>query len=55
VLKFQGERALHGFPNEPDEKLLEALESPKDRLMLLQLEDKIITFIKNTRFVARSA
>lgn len=47
----QDERQLHGFPNEPDEKLLEAMSSPKDRLLLLQLEDKIITFIKNAKYV----
>ncbi|EFW23301.1 conserved hypothetical protein [Coccidioides posadasii str. Silveira] len=41
------ERSLHGFPNEPDEKLLEAMRSPKDRLLILQLEEKIIAFIKN--------
>lgn len=42
---------LHSFPREPDEKLLEALDSPKDRLLLLQLEDKIISFIQNSRLV----
>lgn len=45
------EQNLHGFPSEPDEKLLEAMDSPKDRLLLLQLEEKIITFIKNSRLV----
>ncbi|OAX83866.1 hypothetical protein ACJ72_01768 [Emergomyces africanus] len=39
---------LHSFPNEPDEKLLEAMNSPKDRLLILQLEEKIIAFIKNS-------
>lgn len=43
------EHNLHGFPGEPDEKLLEAMDSPKDRLLLLQLEEKIITFIKDSR------
>ncbi|CAG8132398.1 unnamed protein product [Penicillium olsonii] len=38
---------LHGFPLEPDEKLLEAMKSPKDRLLILQLEEKIRYFIKN--------
>lgn len=33
---------------EPDEKLLEALQSPKDRLFLLQLEQQVISFIKNS-------
>ena len=32
---------------EPDEKLLEALESPKDRLFLLRLEQEVITFIRD--------
>ena len=34
---------------EPDEKLLEALESPKDRLFLLRLEQEVITFIKDSQ------
>ncbi|CAG8881838.1 unnamed protein product [Penicillium nalgiovense] len=38
---------LHGFPLEPDEKLLEAMKSPKDRLLILQLEEKIRYFIKD--------
>ena len=33
----------------PDEKLIEALESPKDRLFLLQLEEQVISFIKNQK------
>ena len=33
----------------PDEKLIEALESPKDRLFLLQLEEQVISFIKNSK------
>lgn len=48
----QDAQQLHGFPNDPDEKLVEAMDSPKDRLLILQLEDKIINFIKNSRFVA---
>ncbi|KAL6715021.1 hypothetical protein ACLMJK_007282 [Lecanora helva] len=32
---------------EPDEKLLEALESPKDRLFLLKLEQEVIAFIQD--------
>ncbi|KAK2861200.1 hypothetical protein FQN49_004449 [Arthroderma sp. PD_2] len=44
----ESERNLHGFPSEPDEKLMEAMSSPKDRLLLLQLEEKIIAFIKNS-------
>ncbi|KGO64735.1 Single-stranded nucleic acid binding R3H [Penicillium italicum] len=38
---------IHGFPLEPDEKLLEAMKSPKDRLLILQLEEKIRHFIKD--------
>ena len=33
---------------EPDEKLFEALESPKDRMFLLRLEQDIINFIKGS-------
>ena len=46
---FQGGRDLHGFPQEPDEKLLEAMKSPKDRLLILQLEDKIRHFIQHSK------
>ncbi|KAL9599193.1 MAG: hypothetical protein Q9179_003642 [Wetmoreana sp. 5 TL-2023] len=34
---------------DPDEKLLEALESPKDRLFILRLEHEIISFIQTSR------
>ena len=34
---------------EPDDKLLEALESPKDRLFLLQLEQQFIAFIQDSQ------
>jgi hypothetical protein len=40
-----------GFPNQPDEKLLEAMNTPKDRLFLLQLEQKIVAFIKESKYV----
>ncbi|KAJ9262437.1 hypothetical protein DTO195F2_3485 [Paecilomyces variotii] len=46
---FQDGRSLHGFPSEPDEKLLEAMNSPKDRLLLLQLEEKIRIFIQDSK------
>jgi hypothetical protein len=46
---FQSDRNLHGFPKDPDEKLLEAMNSQKDRLLLLQLEEKIIAFIKDSK------
>ena len=35
--------------SDPDEKLLEALESPKDRLFLLRLEQEVITFVKDSQ------
>jgi hypothetical protein len=44
---FQGVRMLHVFPPEPDDKLLEAMNSPKDRLLLLQLEEKIRIFLQD--------
>ena len=34
----------------PDEKLFEALESPKDRLFLLRLEQEIISFVRDSRY-----
>ena len=34
---------------EPDEKLIEAMESPKDRLFLLQLEQQVISFIRDSQ------
>ena len=34
----------------PDEKLLAAMATPKDRLFLLQLEEKIVTFITESRY-----
>ncbi|PYH95824.1 hypothetical protein BO71DRAFT_439982 [Aspergillus ellipticus CBS 707.79] len=46
---FQNGRAIHGFPSEPDEKLLEAMKSPKDRLLILQLEEKVRHFIQNSK------
>lgn len=36
---------------EPDEKLLEAMGTPKDRLLLLQFEEKMISFIQNSKSV----
>ena len=33
---------------EPDEKLFEALQSPKDRLFLLKLEQEVITFVRDS-------
>lgn len=44
---------LHGsmdlfLHRDPDEKLFEALDSPKDRFFILRLEKQIIEFIKNS-------
>ena len=46
---FQDGQSVHGFPLEPDEKLLEAMKSPKDRLLILQLEEKVRHFIQKSR------
>ena len=37
--------------NSPDEKLLEALQSPRDRMFLLQLEQQFMTFIGESSYV----
>jgi hypothetical protein len=34
---------------EPDEKLIEAMATPKDRLFLIQLEEQVISFIKDSQ------
>jgi hypothetical protein len=39
----------HNLPAVPDEKLIEALESPRDRLFVLKLEQDFIDFIKDSR------
>lgn len=42
--------AFHLFYRQtPDEKLLEALESPKDRIFLLRLEQDVIEFVKDSK------
>lgn len=41
-------------PAIPDEKLLEALQSPRDRLFIVKLEQDFIDFIKEPRHVALS-
>lgn len=38
-------------PAIPDDKLLEALNSPRDRLFIVKLEQDFIDFIKETRYV----
>lgn len=35
----------------PDDKLLEALESPKDRIFLLRLEQTVIEFVKDSKYI----
>jgi hypothetical protein len=40
-------------PIPPDEKLIEALGTPKDRLLLLQLEEKFLAFIAQSKYVSR--
>ena len=47
---FVGAAIPYGFaPEGPDEKLLEALESPKDRLFLLKLEQDVISFVRDSK------
>jgi len=47
---FGGMATPYGFAQEiPDEKLLEALESPKDRLFLLKLEQDVISFVRDSK------
>ncbi|KAI1085338.1 hypothetical protein F5B20DRAFT_567946 [Whalleya microplaca] len=45
--------AADGFPSiygkNPDEKLLEAMQSPKDRLFLLRLEQDVINFVQSSK------
>ncbi|KAE8147008.1 hypothetical protein BDV25DRAFT_41887 [Aspergillus avenaceus] len=48
---FRGAQSItmHPFPPDPDEKLLEAMKSPKDRLLILQLEEKVRHFIQHSK------
>lgn len=39
------------LPSAPDEKLIEALQSPRDRLFVVKIEQDFIDFIKDSRFV----
>ncbi|KAI5304580.1 hypothetical protein KEM56_006303, partial [Ascosphaera pollenicola] len=43
-----GPFSTHGYPLDPDEKLIDAMNSPKDRLLVLQLEKRIIDFIRSS-------
>jgi hypothetical protein len=45
---------INGVPNlpsAPDEKLIEALQSPRDRLFVVKIEQDFIDFIKDSRYV----
>lgn len=37
------------MPTHPDEKLIEALQSPRDRLFVVKIEQDFIDFIKDSR------
>lgn len=39
----------HSLPPSPDSKLVEALESPRDRLFVLKIEQDFIDFIKDSK------
>lgn len=39
------------LPSAPDEKLIEALQSPRDRLFVVKIEQDFIDFIKDSRYV----
>jgi hypothetical protein len=39
------------YGKNPDEKLLEAMKSPKDRLFLLMLEQDVINFVQSSKWV----
>ncbi len=43
-------QSLHSFPLHPDEKLMTAMDNPKDRLMVLTIEEKVRAFIKYSRY-----
>jgi hypothetical protein len=53
-----GMPSLNGAPNMPaipDEKLLEALRSPRDRLFVVKIEQDFIDFIKDSRYVSETS
>jgi hypothetical protein len=39
------------LPAIPDEKLIEALQSPRDRLFVVKIEQDFIDFIKDSRYI----
>lgn len=52
-----GVDSLHQYPASsmpPDEKIIEAMGTPKDRLLLLQLEEKFLAFITQSKYVLYS-
>jgi hypothetical protein len=44
-----GADALNMYQQHPDEKLLDAMKSPRDRLFLLRLETQLIDFVTNSK------
>ena len=38
------------YSQNPDEKLLEAMQSPKDRIFLLRLEQQVIQFVQDSKY-----
>jgi len=52
---FERPRVVNATPFlPPDEKLLEALASPKDRLFVLKIEQDMIDFVKDSKYVLTS-
>lgn len=41
------------YSQNPDEKLLEAMQSPKDRIFLLRLEQTLIEFVQDSKYVKK--
>jgi hypothetical protein len=39
------------YSQNPDDKLLEAMQSPKDRIFLLRLEQQVIEFVQDSKYV----
>lgn len=52
LINLHGTGSFTGMaPPGPDEKLLEALESPRDRLFVLKLEQDLTDFVKDPKYV----
>ncbi|KAL2159734.1 hypothetical protein VTH06DRAFT_2303 [Thermothelomyces fergusii] len=43
------------YSQHPDEKLLEAMQSPKDRIFLLRLEQQVIEFVQDSKYAPKRA